>query len=662
MIQRPAAQLLPFVLCCAAGALGVASAGAQPTVEGEWSDVIAWGANPFSAVEAIHTFMLPTGKVMFWQTWRESIGLWDPATGQFSAASFPLPAGMPPVSGFNPFCSGHAWLADGRLMVAGGHIENNVGLERANIYDPFTGIWANNVPSMPAAPSGRDGRWYPSATTLGNGDILVLSGDMDGSGDTNPLPQIYEAATNSWRDLPSALKVLPLYPRTFLSPDGRVVSLSGYSDETELLDTSGAGSWTYLEDTLDSNVHNYGSAVMYEAGKIANFGGGWIPTRNVSLLDLNEQEPSWRYAGGGTDEPPADSPYVMAQPRRQNNATILADGSVLITGGSSLGGSGQFGFNDSSGQIALAEIWDPETEVITPVDSASSVYRGYHSTALLLPDGRVLVTGGNHDQPLPGGGTQYVEQKSAEIYSPPYLFKGDRPMVTSAPQSAEVGEVFFVETPDAASIIDALIVVPGAVTHAQNWTQRANHLDFAAVDGGLNITLPSNPNAAPPGYYMLFLVNENGVPSIAEWLRADVAAPSLTGDYNGNGIVDAADYTVWRDMLGQSGAGLAADGDLDLDVDASDYGIWKQNFGATAGSGAGATGSASASVPEPGTCCMSLLAIMALSNWLPGPWVASRRQTDDETVDDSPVPAALGSLGYAIVLILALVLIVALAL
>src|SRR5262245_59732734 len=159
----------------------------------------------------------------------------------------------------------------------------------------------------------------------------------------------------------------------------------------------------------------------------------------------------------------------MAQPRRQNNATILADGTVLITGGTHV-----TGWNDPNGLVTVAEIWNPTTQQVTQVAEANpSIYRGYHSTALLLPDGRVLVTGGDHDT----GGFQ--QNTNAEIYSPAYLFNDDgspatRPTISSAPGLAELGDTIFVETPDAENIAKALWIVPGSVTHAQNWTQRAN--------------------------------------------------------------------------------------------------------------------------------------------------------------------------------------------
>ena len=252
---------------------------------------------------------------------------------------------------------------------------------------------------------------------------------------------------------------------------------------------------------------------------------------------------------------------------------------MLITGGTDV-----TGWNDPNGLIATAEIWDPVTEQVTQVADANvNIYRGYHSTALLLPDGRVLVTGGDHDYggPIPG------QNSNAEIYSPAYLFSDDgspatRPVIDAAPTTAELGDTIFVETLDAASITKALWVVPGAVTHAQNWTQRANVLISTAAEGGLNIALPVDENHAPVGYYMLFLVNDQGVPSMAEWIQA---TPNILipGDFNGDDIVDAADYTMWRDGFGST-------------YDMDDYDNWMANFGDIQGAGATA---GNVAVPEP---------------------------------------------------------------
>jgi hypothetical protein len=551
---------------------------AQPSVDGQWTGVFSWGMA--GGVEAIHAAMLPNGKVMFWEYSRTTIGLWDPVTAQFSAAALPASGSQPY---HNPFCSGHAWLADGRLLVAGGHRDgNNEGENRANIYDPFTNTWANNVPNMPNVPSGapygvgRNGRWYPSATTLGNGDVLMMSGDMYGpppgsQSDTNPLPQIYEAATNTWRNLTTAYNELPLYPRSFLAPNGSVYSLSDWSGNTERLNTTGTGSWTTVANMNFDGRADYGTAVMYDAGKIVFIGGGGSPTATAEVIDLNQPTPTWNYTAGS-----------MAQPRRQLNATILADGSVLVMGGSSSGG-----FNDAEGQISTTEIWNPATGLFTTVAPASSVYRGYHTTALLLPDARVLMAGGNHDSGF--------QNLNAEIYSPPYLFNGPRPTITSAPDTVELGRTFFVPTPDAGSIADVMAIVPGSVTHAQDWTQRANHLDFTVVEDGLAITLPSNQNAMPLGYYMLFLVNENGVPSVSEWVRAMPAPAGLPGDFNHDNAVDAGDYVLLSKGMGST-------------HDYGDYIDWQSHFGQT-GSGAGnAPG-----VPEPSAAATFILAAAAMA-------------------------------------------------
>ena len=475
---------------------------------------------------------------MVWQSWSTSAALWDPLTGNFSDPQFPS---------VNIFCAGHTWLPDGRLLVVGGQdpLGNYFGEPVADIYDPYTGQWASRDPNVPDVPAMNAGRWYPSATTMGNGDVLVLSGDTTApfNSDRNLLPQLYDYKTNTWRSLHGADgNHLPLYPRTFAGPNGTAAMLSNWSNETQILDTSGDGSWQTIDRTLDNNLNNYGPAVMYDAGKIAYIGGGHSPTQNISLLDLNDEMPEWRYASQG-----------MAQPRRQNDATILADGTVLISGGSSVEG-----WNDPNGSVAAAEIWDPITQDIRQVAEASSVYRGYHSTAVLLPDGRVLITGGDHDH---GG---FTSNLNAEIYEPPYLHQGSRPAITEAPETVAFGETFFVATPND-NLERAMMIVPSTTTHAQNWSQRAIRLSVTDVEGGVMLTMPTDSHQAPPGNYMLFLVDDTGVPSVSSLVRAEFG---LDGDFNGDGTVDAADFTVFRDFLGKG-------------YESSDYDLWVNNFGRT---------------------------------------------------------------------------------
>ena len=180
---------------------------------------------------------------------------------------------------------------------------------------------------------------------------------------------------------------------------------------------------------------------MYEPGKVLLVGGADPPLASAEVIDLNQQSPAWRRVGD------------MATPRRQLNATVLPDSTVLITGGSS-----GAGFNNASAPVYPAERWNPASEQFTTLASATR-YRGYHSIALLLPDGRVLSSGGDNEP-------------NAEVFSPPYLFQGARPVVTSVPSTISYGQSFFVTTPDAASIAAVTLIRLSSVTHSFNMNQR----------------------------------------------------------------------------------------------------------------------------------------------------------------------------------------------
>jgi hypothetical protein len=313
------------------------------------------------------------------------------------------------------------------------------------------------------------------------------------------LPQIWQQSTKSWRNLTSALRTLPLYPRMFLSPNGQVF-YAGPEVTTRYLSTSGTGAWTTVANTNFTAVREYAPVVMYDKGKIITIGGGDPPTNTAEVIDLNSSTPSWRFVGS------------MKFKRRQHNATILPDGKVLVTGGSSAAG-----FDTSTSPVLQAEMWDPATGVFTPMASFT-LYRGYHSTAVLLPDGRVLSAGGKI------GGIN-----TAEIYSPPYLFNGARPTVSSAPSAVGYGQSFFVGTPNATSISKVTWIALSSVTHAFNATQRFQRLAFSQATGGLNVTSPASANNAPPGYYMLFLLNGSGVPSVAKIVKIAAGVPPPSG-------------------------------------------------------------------------------------------------------------------------------------
>src|SRR5262245_4318129 len=353
---------------------------AQSSVAGQWSAVSTWPYRP------IHAQLLPTGKVLFWDSYTHADRpqLFDPSNGTVVAAT---------QAGYNIFCTGFSFLPDGRLFVAGGHIDNDTGLATAATYDGVANSWGR-FPDMNA------GRWYPTAMTLASGDILVVSGMVDPTTGPNLLPQVFQAASGTWRDLSSAQLALPYYPYMFLAPNGQVFN-AGPSQTTRLLDTSGTGAWTVVGNNT-YGTRNWGSAAMYEPGKVLisggiqgtfyNSGSAVAPTNTAETIDLTAASPAWTSAA------------PMAYPRKHHNLTILPDGKVLATGGS----SGSEATNSNSTNPALAaEIWDPATNVWTTMAS-NTIYRGYHATAVLLPDGRVVTGGGDW------GGA------SAELFSPPY--------------------------------------------------------------------------------------------------------------------------------------------------------------------------------------------------------------------------------------------------
>jgi galactose oxidase len=485
-----------------------AAQAADPAVEGQYA---ATKPAPF---RAMHAHMLPTGKVMFWDAYDQAdhAQLWDPSSESFTPAA---------QAGYNIFCSGFSFLPNGHLLVTGGHIADFVGLANAATYNPFTNTWTP-LPDM------RDGRWYPTNTPLPNGDALVVSGQIDNTQGMNPWPQVWQPQTGTWRDLTSAPLGLPFYPYMYVAPNGKVF-LAGPGQTTRYLDTASTGAWSVVANNTFGD-RTWGSSAMYGPGQVMIAGGtkcaaydsgcDSTPTNTVELIDLNSGAPAWR---------PAAS---MTYPRKQHNMTLLPDGQVLVTGGS----NGAEPPPEVPSPVLAAEMWDPATGTWTPL-ARLSVARAYHAVALLLPDGRVFSAGGNFDG-------------SYEVFSPPYLFKGTRPTITSAPTAVGYGQTFVVATPEAASITKVTLLALGTVTHAFNQGQRLTFLTFTPGSGGLNVTMPASAALAPPGYYMLFIVNGNGVPSVATFVQVQAAvepppaAPSgLTATRASNKSIDLR----WQD-------------------------------------------------------------------------------------------------------------------
>ena len=242
----------------------------------------------------------------------------------------------------------------------------------------------------------------------------------------------------------------------------------------------------------------YGSAVMYRPGKVLIVGGSDVPsgrpTNSAETIDLNGGSPAWSYTGS------------MVSARRQFNATLLPDGRIVATGGTSAAG-----FSDPAGGVHAAEMWDPATGRWTTWAS-NVVTRVYHSTTILLPDGRLLHSGS-------GDGGNLPRELNAELFSPPYLFRGARPRIDSAPSVVSYGERFDVASTDAGTVVAASWVRLSSVTHAFDQNQRYLQLGFERSPSGVTVTAPSSANLAPPGHYMLFLLNGDGVPSVARIMQ-----------------------------------------------------------------------------------------------------------------------------------------------
>jgi PKD repeat protein len=418
--------------------------------------------------------------------------VWDPASETF--ATQPL--------GWDMFCNGMVTLHDGRVLINGGNLRYDpfYGEPRNALFDPVTRTFTN-VENM------AHGRWYPTVTTLGDGRVMTFSGLLE-TGGTNTSVEIYTVGSG-WSQAFPAGWTPPLYPRMHLNTDGRVF-YAGSTRSSRFFNPS-TSTWSAIVATTNhSSTRTYGTSVMLPLTPANNyrprvmiFGGGNPATATTEIIDLSAATPAWQFGPS------------MSQPRIQMNATLLPNGKVLATGGSK---------NDEDAVTASlnADLYDPATNTFS-LAGANVHPRLYHSNALLLADATVLLIGGN-----PQRGNY---ERRLEVYSPAYLFNADgtpalRPTIGSVPETLTYGASFDVQTPEAADIASAVLIRPGTPTHAFDMDQRLVGLSFNAGDGVLNMTAPPHGNIAPPGYYMLFLLNRAGVPSHAQFVRLVPAAPN----------------------------------------------------------------------------------------------------------------------------------------
>lgn len=457
------------------------------SIGGKWSDVYDW------PLVAVHAALLPNGKVLAWDAtpddsdddphttdnYTTRVTLWDPVSDTHVQTNND--------TGTDLFCAGSAHLWDGRILFAGGDggaAGANGPLANSNIYNPVTNSW-HRTENMSAP------RWYSSVAALSNGEMLTLGGSYE----PQPLAEVFQF-DQTWRPLSGTIPQTLSGDYQWLqqTPEGTVLYF-GPADVLVDIETSGSGSFSPRATRDGVDNRDYGSYAMFEPGKILVAGGAQGLNTAVVIDTASRQT---------TDTTP------LINGRRQHNLTILADGSVLASGGNDDGAQ----YFSPTSSVMQPEIWNPETQVWTAQNTIPSD-RQYHSIALLLPDGQVLSAGGG----ICGDCYELgYEERNAEIFSPPYLFNEDgseatRPRLGLVPEMADYAEQIFVSVDDSIDISKMHLIKLGSVTHSENQDQRLVPLQFNRDARQLTLQMPESRDVAPPGHYLLFVVDSNGVPS-----------------------------------------------------------------------------------------------------------------------------------------------------
>jgi hypothetical protein len=477
-VERPRRRLvalLPWLAAGCAEAPAPADRAAEPVGEARGADQAtqgSWAPAFPMPVDGAHAQLLPSGRVLYFGN-NDGTFVWDPASGRFRTSL---------AFTWSPFGSGHAYLPDGRLLVVGGaNNASGYGTNHAALVDLADEV-SMPVSGLPKA------RFHPSAVTLPSGDVLVVGGTADGAADSVNTPTVYRVQTGQWEDLVGVNKKVTPYPHLHVLPSGEVF-ISGPDLATGVIDTSGTG--TYTDADFPAGNRFYGTSVQFTPGQVLALGGSGAngaALASAEVIDFAQAAPKWVSTGN------------LAGPRQLHSAVLLPDGKVLVVGGSS-----GTGFNKSNAPVLAAESWDPATGQFTTLAS-STIYRGFQSIALLLPDGRVLSSSG-------------LGFESAELFSPPYLFAGPRPTLTSAPESVDYGETFEVETPDGATVANVALLRLPSTTQQTTSDQRRVLLSSTPSAKGRSVTLVAQPALAPPGPYLLFLLDAQGVPSVGRAIR-----------------------------------------------------------------------------------------------------------------------------------------------
>jgi hypothetical protein len=480
-----------------------------------------WQVMPYeSTVRGIHSVVLNNGKVLLvsgsgndteaFKAGTFTTAVYDPANGSFSSVTTPE----------DLFCAGHVQLKDGRVLVMGGNKDYPLadgsvgfrGLKASYIFDPATNTYTK-INDMLA------GHWYPSATILGNGDVISLGGlGEDSKGAT--VTEYYRSSEQRWLkqdEIKQTWEWWGLYPSMVLMQDGRLFYTGSHTFGDGLLGGGAriydypTGAITDVPGLQNKNERDQSMSVLLPPAqdqRVLTIGGGNVDTgatanRLTDIIDLKAANPT--YTAGplipqGTLTEGA--PQTGTQGKMYVSMVLLPDGTVFETGG---------GLHNRADPVFEASIFDPATNTFKAGMATDPVPRTYHSSAFLLPDGRVMAIGEN-----PANATF---DKRISVYSPPYLFKGARPQIQSvAATNWAYGSTQQVTV--SGPVTRASLIRPAAVTHSSDPNQRFVELPMTVkANNTIDLNVTSNPNIAPPGWYMLFVHDPNGIPSVAKWVK-----------------------------------------------------------------------------------------------------------------------------------------------
>lgn len=476
---------------------------------GEWSEVISWPHIPVTAAN------LPDGRIITWAASRRTAYPGGDPEFTYAAVYSPSSHQITEINHeeHNMFCGHPAMLASGYAVVAGGRKPSN----KTSYFDYMTNQWVN-VEAM------NDTRWYPASTALPDGSMITASGNKGAGINTveryMPGEGWHRLSNIDW----SSVRTKP-FPFNFVAPDGRIIS-AGPQGPMFWLDfdaDNGAGKLISTSVEFPGNrIHQSGGIAMIDEGKII-FAGGGVATGGTTaiahLLDLTDSNPKVTEIAS------------MHHRRRFHNALVLPNGDLIVIGGN----TSAVIFSDS-GTVYEPEVWNRDSDTWT-IQAPAAVPRNYHSVALMLPDGRIFSGGGGLS------GNAATNHQNAQFFSPSYLFNPDgsaatRPEISSAPDAAGTGQT--IEATASHDVSRFTMLRMTATTHAFSSDVRFLEVPFGRISNSrYELTLHSNPNVLLPGFWMLFALNENGVPSEAKVLKIHIPSiPTLASPGNQQSLVN----------------------------------------------------------------------------------------------------------------------------